>query len=291
MNRKGIILAGGIASRLYPITIAVSKQLLPIYNKPMIYYPLSTLMMAGIRDILIITKSSDLNLFKELLGDGAQWGISISYIIQPNPDGLAQAFILAEDFIGDDLSTLILGDNILYGHDLRKLLLSSSEITHGATIFAYRVNDPERYGVVEFDSKDKVISIEEKPKEPKSNYAVAGLYFYDNKVVKYAKDIKPSKRGELEITDLNKKYLDSNTLYTKLLTRGYCWLDVGTFDSLIEASKFIATVEKRQGLMIGLPEEVAYRNKWITKNCLNFFLSKNKSTEYLKYINNLLNND
>jgi glucose-1-phosphate thymidylyltransferase len=284
MNRKGIILAGGSGTRLYPVTHSISKQLLPVYDKPMIYYPLTTLMLAGIKNILIITTPDDNNSFKKLLGDGGQWGINLEYIEQQSPDGIAQAFILGEDFIGDSLSTLILGDNIFYGHDLESLLESANSLNEGASIFAYHVNDPERYGVAEFNSKNKVISIEEKPSNPKSNYAVTGLYFYDRSVVNYAKELKPSKRGELEITDLNKKYLEHAKLHVELMDRGYAWLDTGTHDSLLEAGQFIATIENRQGLKVACPEEISYKKNWITKTDLYNLakpLYKNNYGQYL----------
>lgn len=284
MKRKGIILAGGSGTRLYPVTKTTSKQLLPVYDKPMIYYPLTTLMLGGIQDILIITTPHDLPNFEELLGDGSQWGLKLSYIAQPSPDGLAQAFILGEDFIGDDLSTLILGDNIFYGHDLESILNSADQRQSGATIFAYHVNDPERYGVAEFNDDNEVISLEEKPMQPQSNFAVTGLYFYDRQVVKLAKDLKPSKRGELEITDLNKKYLAQNELFIERMDRGYAWLDTGTHDSLLEAGQFIATIENRQGLKVACPEEIAYRKQWITKTDLANLakpLMKNQYGEYL----------
>ena len=284
MKRKGIILAGGSGTRLYPVTKTTSKQLLPVYDKPMIYYPLTTLMLGGIQDILIISTPHDLPNFEELLGDGSQWGLKLSYIAQPSPDGLAQAFILGEDFIGDDLSTLILGDNIFYGHDLESILNSADQRQSGATIFAYHVNDPERYGVAEFNDDNEVISLEEKPMQPQSNFAVTGLYFYDRQVVKLAKDIKPSKRGELEITDLNKKYLAQNELFIERMDRGYAWLDTGTHDSLLEAGQFIATIENRQGLKVACPEEIAYRKQWITKTDLANLakpLMKNQYGEYL----------
>jgi len=284
MKRKGIILAGGSGTRLYPVTKTTSKQLLPVYDKPMIYYPLTTLMLGGIQEILIISTPQDLPNFEELLGDGSQWGLKLSYIAQPSPDGLAQAFILGEDFIGDDLSTLILGDNIFYGHDLESILNSADQRQSGATIFAYHVNDPERYGVAEFNDDNEVISLEEKPMQPQSNFAVTGLYFYDRQVVKLAKDLKPSKRGELEITDLNKKYLAQNELFIERMDRGYAWLDTGTHDSLLEAGQFIATIENRQGLKVACPEEIAYRKQWITKTDLANLakpLMKNQYGEYL----------
>ena len=284
MKRKGIILAGGSGTRLYPVTHTISKQLLPVYDKPMIYYPLTTLMLGGIQEVLIISTPQDLPQFENLLGDGSQWGLKLSYKEQPSPDGLAQAFILGEDFIGDDLSTLILGDNIFYGHDLEHLLHSANTRESGATVFAYHVNDPERYGVAEFNTDNQVISLEEKPKQPKSNYAVTGLYFYDQKVVELANNLRPSARGELEITDLNKLYLDSNELFVEMMDRGYAWLDTGTHDSLLDASQFISTIENRQGLKVACPEEIAYRKQWITKNDLTDLakpLLKNQYGEYL----------
>jgi glucose-1-phosphate thymidylyltransferase len=288
MKRKGIILAGGSGTRLYPVTHSISKQLLPIYDKPMIYYPLSTLMLAGIKQILIITTPHDLENFKKLLGDGSHWGINLDYIPQPSPDGLAQAFILGEEFIGDDLSTLILGDNIFYGHDMESILNTASCRTNGATVFAYHVNDPERYGVVDFSENNKVNSIEEKPSHPKSNYAVTGLYFYDSNVVKYAKNIAPSKRGELEITDLNRKYLDQDKLFVEMMDRGYAWLDTGTHESLLEAGQFIATIENRQGLKIACPEEVAFRKQWISENDLERLAQPLIKTNYGQYLMRLL---
>ena len=284
MKRKGIILAGGSGTRLYPVTHTISKQLLPIYDKPMIYYPLTTLMLGDIREILIISTPQDLPQFKNLLGDGSQWGLKLNYIAQPSPDGLAQAFILGTDFIGDDVSTLILGDNIFYGHDLDHLLHSTNTRETGATVFAYHVNDPERYGVAEFNADNQVISLEEKPKQPKSNYAVTGLYFYDQKVVELANNLKPSARGELEITDLNKLYLDKNELFVEMMDRGYAWLDTGTHDSLLNAGQFISTIENRQGLKVACPEEIAYRKQWITKTDLKNLakpLLKNQYGEYL----------
>ncbi len=264
---KGIILAGGTGTRLYPLTMITSKQLLPVYDKPMVYYPLSILMLAGIKDILIISTPIDLPNFERLLGDGSQFGIKLSYKVQPSPDGLAQAFLIGENFIGNDSCAMILGDNIFYGSGLRSKLLAAQENAGKgkATIFGYFVNDPERFGIVEFDDKGRVISVEEKPKEPKSNYCITGLYFYNNKVVEYAKQVKPSARGELEITDLNKIYLEKDLLDVQLLGRGYAWLDTGTMDSLLEAADFVKTIEKRQGIKISAPEEIAYINKWINK--------------------------
>ena len=286
-KRKGIILAGGSGTRLYPVTQSISKQLLPVYDKPMIYYPLSTLMLAGIRDILIISTPDDTPRFESLLKDGSQWGLNISYKVQPSPDGLAQAFILGDTFINNDLSVLILGDNIFYGHDFNELLLNAMKLDDSATVFAYHVNDPERYGVAEFNKNNKVLSLEEKPKNPKSKYAVTGLYFYDNNVVSMAKSLKPSARGELEITDLNRLYLEKDKLNVEIMGRGYAWLDTGTHDSLLEASQFIATLEKRQGLKVSCPEEISYRRGWISASQLEKLaapLSKNTYGQYLQRI-------
>lgn len=286
-KRKGIILAGGSGTRLYPSTHSISKQLLPVYNKPMIYYPLSTLMLAGIQDILVISTPRDIPSFSSLLGDGSQWGLNISFKAQPSPDGLAQAFILGETFIGNDLSSLILGDNIFFGHDFNDLLNNAITRDEGATVFAYHVNDPERYGVAQFNEQGKVLSLEEKPKEPKSNYAVTGLYFYDTDVVEMVKTLKPSSRGELEITDLNKLYLENQKLNVEIMGRGYAWLDTGTHDSLLEASQYIATIENRQGLKVACIEEIAYRQKWINATELESLITpfhKNGYGEYLKRI-------
>ena len=287
-TRKGIILAGGSGTRLHPATLAISKQLLPVYDKPMIYYPLSTLLLAGMRDILIISTPQDTPRFAQLLGDGSQWGVNLQYAVQPSPDGLAQAFIIGEQFIGKDPSALVLGDNIFYGHDFQPLLTSAMGREQGATVFAYHVTDPERYGVAEFDARGKVLSIEEKPTQPKSNYAVTGLYFYDDTVCDKARALQPSPRGELEITDLNRLYLNDGALNVEIMGRGYAWLDTGTHDSLLDASQFIATLERRQGLKVACPEEIAYRQGWIDAAQLEALAQPLKKNGYGQYLLGLL---
>ena len=288
MTRKGIILAGGSGTRLYPVTQTVSKQLLPVYDKPMVYYPLTTLMLSGIRDVLLISTPQDTTRFAELLGDGSSWGMNIQYAVQTSPDGLAQAFIIGKNFVGNYPSALVLGDNIFYGHELGALLVNASNRTSGASVFAYHVHDPERYGVVEFDSQQRAISIEEKPAKPKSSFAVTGLYFYDQQVCDIAKSIQPSARGELEITDVNKRYLEMGQLNVEMMYRGFAWLDTGTHDSLLDAAGFIATLQKRQGLMVSCPEEIAYRQGWIDAEQVMALAHKLSKTGYGQYLFSML---
>ena len=288
-NRKGIVLAGGSGTRLYPITNSISKQLLPVYDKPMIYYPITTLMLAGIKDILIISTPSDLGLFKNMLGDGSQWGVNFSYESQASPDGIAQALIIAENFLNNDNSALVLGDNIFFGASMPERLDAASNFQEGAKVFAYHVNDPDRYGVVEFNNENKVLSLEEKPKSPKSNYVVTGLYFYDSEASEVAKSLKPSSRGELEITDVNNWYLENKTLEVELLDHGFAWLDTGTHESLHEAGSFIETIQKRQGLMVACPEEIAYKKKWINADSLESLAQPLLKSSYGKYLLSLLN--